>query len=77
MNVQIEKLKRSAALVLSSMIVMIVPLLTSELIDFIQTGNPIDYKTSLILAIGASSTFIVNVAKQLKSYLNRRNKAKD
>lgn len=77
MNVQIEKLKRSAALVLSSMIVMIVPLLTGELIDFIQTGNAIDYKTSLILAIGASSTFIVNAAKQLKSYLSRRKEAKD
>lgn len=77
MNVQIEKLKRSAILVLSSMVIMIVPLLTNELVDFIQTGDPIDYKTSLVLAIGASSTFIVNVAKQLKSYLSRRKEAKD
>jgi hypothetical protein len=57
------KIKRSAVITLGGMVVTIVPVLTSEIIDYIANNNPVDLRTSLVLAIGAFSTWCVNTAK--------------
>lgn len=62
-------MKRSALITLGGMIVTIVPVLANEMMDFISTGDRLDYRTAIILAIGASSTWLVNSAKQLMDYL--------
>jgi len=69
MNIYLVKMKRSALITLGGMIVTIVPVLANEMMDFISTGDRLDYRTAIILAIGASSTWLVNSAKQLMDYL--------
>jgi len=77
MNNHLEKLKRSALLTLSGMAVTVIPVVTNELVDFVQTNDPIDLRTAIVLIIGSSSTFLVNVGKKSFDYLTSQNEAKD
>lgn len=58
-----SKIKRSAIITLGGMVITIVPVLTAEFTDFIINNDPFDFRTSLVLAIGAFSTWCVNTAK--------------
>lgn len=62
-----SKIKRSAIITLGGMVVTVVPVLTSEVIDYISTNDPLDFRTSIVLAIGALSTWCVNTAKLIIS----------
>lgn len=77
MNIYLEKVRRSALITLSGMVVTIVPVLTGELVDYVQNNDPIDLRTAAILAIGASSTWIVNTGKKTYDYLSSQSEAKD
>lgn len=58
-----SKLKRSAIITLGGMVVTIIPVLSTEVTDWIVNNDPLDFRTSLVLAIGAFSTWCVNTAK--------------
>ncbi len=57
------KLKTSALIMLGGMAISILPLMSSNLIEIINTGAVFDWRTPLTMAIGAFSTWVVASVK--------------
>lgn len=77
MNIYLQKIKTSALIVLATLIYTVVPFTMVELVQFLETNNPIDYKSILILAIGVCFPWITNTARQARDYLTSQSEAKD
>lgn len=75
MNIYIQKVKTSALIVLATLIYTVIPFATVEVVQFLQTNDPIDYKSILILAIGVCSPWITNTARQARDYLTKQEEA--
>lgn len=60
-----DKLIKSALIALGGALLTIVPLLIPEINDCLMTGDPIDWKTPLAMAITAMGTWVVNTIKEL------------
>ncbi len=54
-----SKIWKSAQIALGGYVLLAVPYLSEELISYLSSGNPIDWKNLLIMFIGASSTWVV------------------
>lgn len=54
-----RKIGISALIALGGVLVVTVPFLSNELIDYIKTGAAIDWKTPLTVLIGGFSTWVV------------------
>jgi len=75
MNIYLQKVKTSALIVLATLIYTVIPFATIEVVQFLETSDPIDYKSILILAIGVCSPWITNSARQLRDYLTSQEEA--
>lgn len=75
MNIYLQKVKTSALIVFATLIYTVIPFATIEIVQFLQTNDPIDYKAILILAIGVCSPWITNTARQLRDYLTSQEEA--
>lgn len=62
-----QKLKTSALIMLGGILISVVPLMSSNLIEMINEGVAFDWKTPLVLTIGAFSTWIVAT---IRNYIN-------
>jgi hypothetical protein len=63
-DVTILKIKKSAFIALGGLLVIAVPFLANELVDMLQTGNALDWRSLFVMVITASATWIVNTVRE-------------
>lgn len=60
----VKKIQRSAVVVLAGIALIVLPFFTKEMTDFIMTGDSIDWRTMVTMALGGFSTWIANTIKE-------------
>lgn len=64
------KIYRSSILTLISIFMAVVPVLGDELLNFIESGDPISYKTALTLTVGVIIPWLLNTLKKGYDYFS-------
>jgi hypothetical protein len=59
-----DKLKKSALIALGGAVLVIVPYLSNEVVNWLMVNDPIDWRTPMAMLITAISTWIVNTIRE-------------
>ena len=63
-----QKLKTSALIMLGGILISTIPLISNNLIAMINDGDMFDWKTPVILTMGAVSTWVVAT---IRNFINK------
>ena len=63
-----QKLKTSALIMLGGILISTLPIITNNLIAMINDGDMFDWKTPVILTMGAVSTWVVAT---IRNFINK------
>ena len=63
-----QKLKTSALIMLGGILISTIPLISNNLIAMINDGDMFDWKTPVILTMGAVSTWVV---ASIRNFINK------
>ena len=63
-----QKLKTSALIMLGGILISTLPIITNNLIAMINDGDMFDWKTPVILVMGAFSTWVVAT---IRNFINK------